>query len=1276
MKILTPPITATVSLLKPQPTLNPFPVQNLQTDATTHENSEENLDVISRGLRWLRQNVTARNQSTVTQVPTQVERHEPVAVQAIEVDDRPIPGITLPAQYRYSPHDLIRFYQHEVISWLDRWNIDDKLNGGEGRVKDEIDSGLMLFIEKGNDHEMAYLNQLIEEGKDVKVVTTPHDDESVTFEDAYQETLAAMKEGHEVIFQASLRSGSFAGYADFLIKVPNEPGVKNFIDGKEVDYHYDVWDTKLARSVKTYHILQLCAYSEMLEDIQGIRPEEVAIVLGTQEIARMKTSDYFYYYKQLKEMFLKAQQEFDPLVMPEITKGNYEHWDSFVQSLLKERDDLALIAGITRKQIKRFNNAGIYTRTELSETEREHVPGINEQTFTRLKLQATYQIKSEGKKKPEYVVLEHEPMQEYGLATLPPPSKAGLDVFFDIEGYPLAEGGLEYLLGTTTIEDGERIFTALWAENEAEEKQIFEQFIDNIYARFQEDPSMHVYHYASYEVTAIARLASKHGTREAIVDELFHHGVFIDMFKVIKRGMVVGTPSYSLKDIENLFRDKRDGDVKNAVSSIVEFDNYLDVVDPEIRERLKQNIKDYNEDDCDSTLDLYEFLYRIQQEHGINYYKSIPAKQSSPNISRRFDRSRAIENKNTPLLVDALRSRYAEDISEKSDRGQIVELVTNLLTYHSREERMVRADKLRRFAMTEEEIIKDPDCLGDCTRTEEETFKDKRSLVFTYQYDIDQETSLKPGDRVYFHHDTDIEATIHDINYVTGIVQIRMGKETAEGLSHEPREDLSLIPNSYVPPGRIHDSLYRIASQLNSDTPRIWPALRKLLYREVPNGETTTTPIIVGDVYSSEIDGEKESIRVVKGLGRSTLFIQGPPGSGKTTLAAESILALLQDGKKVGISGPSHKAINNLMKKVFEMAKASGVDIKGIKIGEFDDEMKDLGIDNTKSSSTFFNKKLDDYQLVAGTPWVFSHEDAPGVFDHLFVDESGQVPLAHAVAMVPAAKNVVFVGDPEQLPQPNKAKHPQDSGDSVFEYYLHSFPGRQTIPEHAGIFLPKTFRMSPAITSFISDNFYEGRLSSHDNTESHVVTPLGAQAPLIGIQHYMIPHEDNHRSSPEELTEINRLMSTLQTYKMTETTGPGKTETRTITRDDILVVAPYNAQVHTGLRLLGEETRVGTVDKFQGQEAQVVLVSLASSSPRSARGLEFILNPNRLNVALSRAKAYAGIFFSPTLLEMRPKTLKEWRLINLLCKIVHKDRFLSANSQASQNQEPVEQPHL
>ena len=310
---------------------------------------------------------------------------------------------------------------------------------------------------------------------------------------------------------------------------------------------------------------------------------------------------------------------------------------------------------------------------------------------------------------------------------------------------------------------------------------------------------------------------------------------------------------------------------------------------------------------------------------------------------------------------------------------------------------------------------------------------------------------------------------------------------------------------------------------------------------------------------------------------------------------------LLARGKRVGVSSTSHKAIHNLLREVEEVAAEAGVDFRGLKKSSGGADSVFTGRFDRASTGSNAGFADPEVQLVAGTAWLLCRPELDGTLDYLFVDEAGQVSLADALALGTAARTLVLLGDPVQLAQVTQAIHPAGSGVSVLEHLLGE---HATIPEDRGLFLEHSFRMHPDVCRYISDAFYAGRLES--------AAPERPCAAGTGLRWLAVEHEGNRTSSVEEAAAIR-----------------AEIEARGLSPADVMVVAPYNMQV----RLLARElpgVRVGTVDKFQGQQAPVVFFSMATSSGAYApRGIDFLMSRNRLNVAVSRAQCLAYLVCAP-----------------------------------------------
>jgi uncharacterized protein len=397
------------------------------------------------------------------------------------------------------------------------------------------------------------------------------------------------------------------------------------------------------------------------------------------------------------------------------------------------------------------------------------------------------------------------------------------------------------------------------------------------------------------------------------------------------------------------------------------------------------------------------------------------------------------------------------------------------------------------------------------------------------------------------------------------------------------------------------------------------------------------------------------AVRIVSDLDQTVLAIQGPPGAGKTFAGAQMICELVRRGARIGITAVSHKVIRNLLDAVVKAASESHLPISCIqKVTTKSDPPSNIE-EITDNGEAFARLRDRRANVVGGTQWLWARPEAQEAADVLFVDEAGQMSLANVLASSQGAKSVVLLGDPQQLEQPQQGTHPEGTDASALEHILR---GHKTVPDDRGIFLPETWRLAPSICAFTSEVFYEGKLSSHAGLEKQA---LVGTAPFEGAGLWVaaVAHEGNRNSSSEEVVLIDRILARLlrQEARWIDRHGaPHK-----MTPDHVLVVAPYNSQVSLlSERLASQGIRVGTVDRFQGQEAPVVIYSMTTSTPEDApRGMEFLYNLNRLNVATSRARCASILVASPRLFEPECKSPRQMQLANALCRYVELGRSVA-----------------
>jgi uncharacterized protein len=1145
---------------------------------------------------------------------------------------------------KFSPSDLTVFLETEFASWMDRWQA-ERWNGngeiaGENGLPiglespgvdecgpDEKDKQLELIAAKGMEHEGAFLERLRQEGHEIAELDSGSNSLAGTVE--------AMKQQKDFIFQARLEHDIFGGFADFLARTAGQS-----LFG---DHHYEVWDTKLARSPKASFIIQLCAYVEMLEHVQGRRPEGFEVVLGTNERIRFLTNRFIYYFRALKQSFLDFHDQFDAGDFPHPgLSRSYGRWNTFAEQVLESSDHLSRVANISRGQIKKLEAAGIATMTDLAVSTVDRVPQLLQPVLRRLRTQAQLQLESRDEERPRFQIQpsdEHTPRR--GLTLLPPPSP--MDVYFDIEGFPLREGGLEYLLGVVHLENGEPEFVDWWAHDDAQEKKAFEDFIDWAYGRWRSDPAMHIYHYAAYEVSAMRNLMGKHATREREVDDLLRHQVFVDLYTVVRQGLIVGTPSYSLKDIERLYMEVREGEVTTAGGSVVAYHRWLESGESQgwRYSGILKEIRDYNEVDCVSTWKLAEWLRNVQSESGLTYI--VP---DGGDKKESGDTGESVHP--ATLLAERLIAEVESGTIEDDESRHAQQLQAWLLEFHWREAKPVFWRMFDWHEKTEQELIDDFDCLGGLRRTSKSPIPIKRSHLYEYRYDSDQDTKLHEGSTCFFAHDLSIRTTIEHLETDQGLVEIKLGPKVVQ----EP-ESLNLIPDEFVSANVISDAVFRyVEAWSRGDI--LSPAVDDLIRRRPPR----ITDHQSGPIVPEGADLLTAAIDVIQRMDQTVLCVQGPPGTGKTFTAARAILQLLKDKKKVAVTANSHKVILNILRAVHGAVQESGLAFPLLKVGGKDDDplIESGDIQHIPASNQAVDALDCGPVVMGGTAWVFSRPELQGAFDYLFVDEAGQFSLANVVATGQSANNVVLVGDQMQLAQPILGAHPGESGKSALEYLL---AGHATIPPDFGIFLNQTWRMHPDICGFISEAVYEDRLHAHPGTSKQCVVLPKDSSGLVskdaGIIFIPVEHEGNTQGSEEEADVIEKIIAELMEQPVSHFGGE---KTTSLTLDDILVVAPFNMQVRLLQHRLGNRARVGSVDKFQGQEAHVVIISMCSSTLEdSPRGADFLLEPNRINVAVSRARSLAIVVGSPAILRARCQTIKEMELLNLYCWLVdHAER--------------------
>lgn len=1110
-----------------------------------------------------------------------------------------------------------------------------EVNAAHGGLRRPIyaeDPRLEALRARGELHEKQYLEQLEANGRLMTRKVPRRAPEGMPRQEAWewlaQRTHEAMQAGADVVYQAVLFDGQWVGRPDFLRRVDRP---SNF-----GSWSYEIIDTKLARHAKAGAILQVMLYAELLQSAQGMLPEYVFLALGGPDAPEecFRVAEFSAYFRHVKRSFLASVSASvaDPLPVPEpVEHCQICDWSEVCTGAWRNVDHLSFVAGITRRQRRALSERGVQTLAGLAAFDpapQPAVEGISRPALERIQSQA--RLQDQGRRESRHIHELLTPVEaNVGLAALPLPSEG--DLFFDIEGAPHVHGeGLEYLFGFV---DNAGIYAGQWATTKAEEKLAFEAFVDGVVARRKQHPAMHVYHFAPYETTALKRLMSRYATREAEVDDLLRHGVFVDLHRVVKGALRASVESYSIKKLEPFYGYERGVDLRQATRSMVLFEAWLELGREPDPVAVRAEIQGYNQDDCVSTLALREWLETLRDEVAAIGGDPVPRWQPP---KPRIDEERAAKNAEIVVLAEKLLEGVSIDRDLRSDEEHGRWLAAQLLEYHWREDRSTYWEYFGCRDLSDDEAVEDGSALGglEYVGTVE---KIKRSLVHRYRFPP-QDHKIKVGSKPT-NKDTESQpGKVHAIDENACTIDLLRSEKSEEP---HPR---TLIVKDIIVTTSLRARLKECAEAVVADgfaASNPFPVAVDLLLRRAPIEST-------GDLRLPHESVLEAGVRLVISMSSGVLPVQGPPGSGKTYTAARMILAALQAGQKVGISAASHKVIANLLDGVCAAARDAGVHVRGLQAADEEDRCVSAEIRHCESKEVAGALKTGEVQLAAGTAWLWSRDDMRRSVDVLFIDEAGQYTLANGVAVAHATDRLVLVGDPRQLEQPQQGVHPPGSHVSVLD---HMIGDADTIAPERGLFLAETWRLHPTICDFTSEIFYGHRLISRPGAELQAVTlPDGTRE--SGLRYIPVEHEGNHDTSAEEAAVISMLFHNLLVPGSTWTSSNGVTHP--LRPEDILVVAPYNAQVaeiRKSLTAVVALPRVGTVDKFQGQEAPVVIYSMATSSPEEApRGMEFLYSGNRLNVATSRARCLAIVVASPLIFSPSCRTPRQMQLANAFCR--------------------------
>jgi uncharacterized protein len=1122
---------------------------------------------------------------------------------------------------RLSATDLVGHLNCRHLTSLD-WQ------AAEGRIERRVfrDPFLEVLWERGALHESSYVEHLASAGLQiVRIEGVGVTQEFVT------QTLEAMRAGAQIIVQAALLDAPWSGRADILrrVDVPSRLG----------KWSYQVIDTKLARATKGGTVLQLCLYADLLASVQGSWPEHVYVVTPASgfEPQRFRTAAYAAYYRHVKRSLERALVAHTDTYPDPQEHCDICHWRMSCDAKRRHDDHLCMVAGITKIQTAQLQSHGIATTAALAAMpiplQWKPERGVR-QSYQRVREQARVQVEARTSKQPIYETIT--PEAACGLARLPEPSPG--DIFFDIEGDPfIGESGQEYLFGYVYFDAGRPMYVGEWAFTRAEERRIFERFVDFVMTRWAQYPALHIYHYAPYEPGALKRLMGRYATREDEIDRMLRGRLFVDLYTVVRQGIRAGVESYSIKNLEVFYDFARAIALSDARPAIASLEGALELGRAgEISDAHKATVGGYNRDDCLSALALRDWLEGVRVERlaaGVVIERpAVPSPEPTEEVSERQRRVAA--------LVAQLTQDIPADALARSPEQRARWILAHSLDWHRRELKAVWWELFRLSDLTVADLLDERAALSGLEYLQD-AGGTKKAPIQRYRFPA-QETELRPGDGLRMEGGAKL-GKIEDISYEHRTTDIKKRMDTA---AVHPQ---AVFEHDVVTSEEQQDALLRIGAHVAAHGLQIdgrYRAAIDLLLRRPP----PVSPVRIPDETTLAA-----AIRLASHLPGGVLPIQGPPGAGKTHTAARMICELVKSGKKVGITANSHKVIRNLLDKVAATADELGLDLSCIqKPADAEKPAPTNRIRIAKSNEDVFTALATTCQVAGATAWLWARAEAFESVDALFVDEAAQMSLANVLAVAQACQTLVLVGDPQQLEQPTKGSHPEGTDVSALHHLLD---GKPTIADDQGLFLDVTWRLHPDICSFTSDLFYEGKLHPRPGLERQAIRSR-SRIHGAGLRFLPVAHAGNQSSAPEEADRIRDLASEILAANTTWIDRDGNE--RPLEPKDILIIAPYNAQVFELQERL-PSVPIGTVDKFQGQEAPIVIYSMTTSTHADApRGMEFLYSLNRLNVATSRAKCLCVLVGSPALFEPDCRTARQMELANGFCGYLERAEVVGA----------------
>ncbi len=1107
----------------------------------------------------------------------------------------------------------------KISAWLGcahYLSLSQRVDSGDLIPPKTVLSGLAeILIEKGLRHENHCLEEYESMGKTIYEV--PGRNFSESFEAWVARVGNPLQREVDVIYQMPFVHDGMRGIADFLVR-SDEPR-----DGYGI---FEPVDAKLTRSgAKPGHVLQLCFYAEAMAALDGLRPRRMHIWLGSGETEGLLVDEFLPYWRRLRRQLTTALDEglASSATVPRLCEScEYCEFQGHCEEQWRRDDSLAFLANARERERTTLETAGV-TRVAQLARRRVAVADLRDEKLHRLRRQAALQLSTRERPgaAPRFEVIPpgDDPLYGRGFELLPEPDVG--DVFFDFEGDPFwtPQRDLLFLAGLFYLEvGGDWTYDSRWAHSLDDQRRMIKGLIHFFTDRRNTYPGMHVYHYNHTERSSISRLM-RDTDDENLFADLVASGLFIDLYTVAKNSVRVGTESYGLKSLETLVNFVRTGEIEHGAGAVIDYEKWMESGDDTYLDAIAR----YNRDDVAATRALRDWL--VSKRPG-----ELPWR--------------------VPILT---REEYQLDTDElvaqlhERDLSSPEFLLGDLLNYWRRERSADVTPKYVALNGDQGPLFDGVEFLAGLSfvRWEEPSGRQRvRRMVLAWPEQPFDRSVEVGGDVLFAGPEAPYgKSSITGIDYGRRELSMRWGtaQEVAGGLPRALTKDL------YFRPGAKASALKDLARQALDPGQHGAPSrlAMSLLGRRGPRFLDGGGPS--DGVFRDDLGSVYQWIGA---LDESYVAFQGPPGTGKTYSGSHIIHSLISSGRRVGVVAMSHAAIDNLLRatgEVFDEARDRDL----LRALRWQAESQGSELDFVTYSQRKADLESDAYNLIGGTAWLWaSAEMRQRPVDVLVVDEAGQLALADALAATMGARTMVLLGDPLQLSQVAKAEHPNGSDASVLQHVLGE---HQTIPSTQGVFISVSRRMHPDVCGFISQQIYEGRLTSHESCALQQ-TEFGT-----GLRWIEARHVRRSTEAPEEVDLVSAQIARMVGTPWVDHFG----RTQTLEPKDFMVVAPYNDQV----RLLRERftrddrlrgTQVGTVDKFQGREAPVVFFTMTTSSSEDMpRGPEFLFSRNRLNVAVSRARCLAYLVCTESLLNSRASHLDDMRLIATLSAFVESARL-------------------